>query len=304
MAGTSSRGSRLRLVRDVVVFQVKLGAEALLDITLIPVSLAAAALDFLLGNWRRPRWFHSVLRFGERCERRIDLWGVKADGNAADLEIAAVMRSIETLVRQPGSGPQKVRELTRWAAVKLAPGSARANHTSGISNGRKGQWAMPTDFIGFFAILAAARVRFVLVGGLALVLHGLDRLTADVDLVIDLSGDPARAAVQALTEAGYRPLAPVDPIALVDPEQRRQWQTVRNMQVFSFWDSSNMRPTVDIMLSPEVPFEELWAAALAMNIGGHEVRVASIEHLIRLKVAAGRPQDLADIERLRAKLQG
>jgi len=33
------------------------------------------------------------------------------------------MRSIETLVRQPGTGPQKVRELRRWAAMKLAPGS-------------------------------------------------------------------------------------------------------------------------------------------------------------------------------------
>jgi len=76
------------------------------------------------------------------------------------------------------------------------------------------------------------------------------------------------------------------------------------MQVFSFWDSSNIRPTVDIMLSPEVPLDELWAAATVMNIGGHEVRVASIEHLIRMKAAAGRPQDLADIERLRTKLKG
>lgn len=162
---------------------------------------------------------------------------------------------------------------------------------------------MPTDFIGLFALLAAAQVRFVLVGGLALVLHGLDRLTADVDLVIDLSAESARAAVQALTAAGYRPLAPVDPMALADLEQRREWQSTRNMQVFSFWDSSNTRPTVDIMLSPEVPFEDLWAAASVMNIGGHEVRVASIEHLIRMKAAAGRPQDLADIERLRAKLK-
>jgi hypothetical protein len=163
---------------------------------------------------------------------------------------------------------------------------------------------MPTDLIGLFAVLAAARIRFVLVGGLALVLHGLDRLTADVALVIDLSADAAQAAVQALSEAGYRPLAPVDPIALADPEQRREWQTVRNMQVFSFWDSSNTRPTVDIMLSPEVPFEELWATASLMRLGGHDVRVASIEHLIRMKAAAGRPQDFADIERLRAKLEG
>jgi len=159
---------------------------------------------------------------------------------------------------------------------------------------------MPTDFIGLFAVLGAAQVRYVLVGGLALVLHGLDRLTADVDVVIDLSAEPAATAVRALVGAGYRPLAPVDPLALADSEQRHQWQTARNMQVFSFWDSSNTRPTVDIMLAPVVPFEDLWAAASVMNLGGREVRVASIDHLIRMKVAAGRPQDLADIERLRA----
>jgi hypothetical protein len=162
---------------------------------------------------------------------------------------------------------------------------------------------MPTDFIGLFAILAAARVRFVLVGGLALVLHGLDRLTADVDLVIDLSAESARAAVQALTAAGYRPLAPVDPLALADPAQRLEWQSVRNMQVFSFWDSSNARPTVDVMLEPQIPFEDPWAEATLVNIGGHEIRIASIEHLIVMKEAAGRAQDLADLERLRARLQ-
>ena len=122
MTSDSKRGSRLRLVRDVIVFQVKLGMEALLDIALIPASLAAAGLDLVLGNWRRPRWFHAVLRFGERCERRIDLWGAAMiDGSDPDAEIDAVMRGIETLIRQPGTGPQKVRELRRWAATKLAP---------------------------------------------------------------------------------------------------------------------------------------------------------------------------------------
>jgi hypothetical protein len=138
MTDSPHRGSRLRLLRDVLVFQVKLGAEALLDITLIPVSLVAAGMDLLLGNWRQPRWFHAVLRFGERCERRIDLWGVKADGRAVDLEIDAVMRSIETLVRQPGTGPRKVRELRRWAAMKLAPGSDDEPQTPGRSDDAAG----------------------------------------------------------------------------------------------------------------------------------------------------------------------
>ena len=124
MTDQSDHESRWRLVRDVVVFQIKLGMEAILDLTLIPVSLAAAAMDFLLGNWRRPRWFHAVLRFGERCEHRIDLWRVATPGmDAPQSEVDAVMRSIETLIRNPRTGPDKVRELRRWAATKLAPSS-------------------------------------------------------------------------------------------------------------------------------------------------------------------------------------
>jgi hypothetical protein len=122
MTDQSDHETRWRLVRDVVVFQIKLGMEAVLDLTLIPVSLAAAGLDLLLGNWRRPRWFHAVLRFGERCEHRIDLWRVATPGvDAPQSEVDAVMRSIETLIRNPRTGPDKVRELRRWAATKLAP---------------------------------------------------------------------------------------------------------------------------------------------------------------------------------------
>jgi hypothetical protein len=122
MTDKSGHDTRWRLMRDVVVFQIKLGMEAVLDLTLIPVSLAAAALDLLLGNWRRPRWFHAVLRFGERCEHRIDLWRVATPGvDAPPSEVDAIMRSIETLVRNPRTGPDKVRELRRWAAAKLAP---------------------------------------------------------------------------------------------------------------------------------------------------------------------------------------
>jgi hypothetical protein len=124
MTDKSDKGTRWRLVRDVVVFQVKLGMEAVLDITLIPVSLAAAGLDLLLGNWRQPRWFHAVLRFGERCEHRIDLWRVATPGvDAPPSEADLVMRSIEALIRNPRTGPDKVRELRRWVAMKIAPGS-------------------------------------------------------------------------------------------------------------------------------------------------------------------------------------
>jgi hypothetical protein len=139
MAADSDRESRWKLVRDVIGFQVKLGLEALVELTLIPLSLFAAALDLLFGNWRQPRWFHAVLRFGERCERRIDLWGAgMAGANDQDSEVDAVMRGIETLMRNPRTGPQKVRELRRWAAAKLTPGGDEGPPASG-GGGNAGQ---------------------------------------------------------------------------------------------------------------------------------------------------------------------
>lgn len=123
MTSDSDRGTRWRIVRDVVVFQVKCGLEAVLDLTLIPTSLAAAGVDLLVGNWRRPRLFHAVLRFGERCEDWIDLWGVAANGMDENRPgVDAVMHNIEAVIRDPRTGPHAVRTLRRWAAMKLAGG--------------------------------------------------------------------------------------------------------------------------------------------------------------------------------------
>lgn len=123
MTEKAGRGSRWRLLRDVVVFQIKLGMEAVLDLATIPTSLAAAALDLLLGNWRRPRYFHAVLRFGERCEHWIDLWGA-ATPSAEERRpgVDALMQSVETVIRDPRTGPQSLRTLRRWAAMKLLEG--------------------------------------------------------------------------------------------------------------------------------------------------------------------------------------
>jgi hypothetical protein len=139
---------------------------------------------------------------------------------------------------------------------------------------------MPTDIQGLFAMLEAARTRYVLVGGLALVLHGIDRLTADVDLAVDLAPEEALRLVALLEQAGYRPVAPVDPKQLADPAIRAAWHRDRNMRVFSYWDSTGKRPTIDIFIASPIAFEELWQDAVRIDMGGDlTVSVASISHL-------------------------
>jgi hypothetical protein len=120
MASVSDQGTRWQLARDVVTFQVKLGLEALLDIALIPLSLAAAGLDLVLGNWRRPRLFPAVLRLGERCEDWIDLWGVATRHARHEAGVDALLQSLEAAVRDPRTGAESLRALKQWAATKLA----------------------------------------------------------------------------------------------------------------------------------------------------------------------------------------
>jgi hypothetical protein len=158
-------------------------------------------------------------------------------------------------------------------------------------------------FEPLFDALNAAEVRYVVVGGFATVLHGHARLTADIDLVVDLAPDEAKKAVETLTRLGFRARAPVDPLAFADAMVRRQWIKEKGMRVFSLWDPSNPMVEVDLFAEHPIDFEELWNHAEIIKLTRALVRIASIRDLIRLKRIAGRPQDLADIEALELILQ-
>lgn len=158
---------------------------------------------------------------------------------------------------------------------------------------------MNTVFEEVCGALNHARVRYVVVGGVAVVLHGYPRLTADLDLVVDLAPEQAAAAIDALVDLGYRPRLPVDPTDFADPDARRAWVEERNLRVFSLHDPGDPVTDVDLFAEHPIPFGELWADSVVLTVEGTDIRVASIDHLVRLKEEAGRPQDAMDIEALR-----
>jgi hypothetical protein len=153
-------------------------------------------------------------------------------------------------------------------------------------------------FEPIFSALNRAHVRYVVVGGLATVLHGFARLTADVDLVVDLEPPEATKVIDALAGLGFRPRAPVDPRGFADPTVRRDWVERKGMQVFTLIDPANPMRSVDLFAEAPIPFEELWANAEMFELSTTQVRVAAISDLIRMKRLAGRPQDAIDIEAL------
>ena len=160
---------------------------------------------------------------------------------------------------------------------------------------------MPT-WTPVFEALNRAGVRYVIVGGLAVVLHGYVRLTADVDLMVDLAAGPAREAIAALVGIGLRPALPVDPAGFADPAVRRSWRE-RNMVVFNLVDPDAGR-AVDLFVEPPIDFEDVWARSDESNYHGVPVRIASIADLIYMKRLSGRPEDLLDIAHLSAIERG
>jgi len=151
-----------------------------------------------------------------------------------------------------------------------------------------------------FQTLNAADVRYVVVGGLATVLHGYARLTADIDLVVDLAPEAAGRVIEVLVTAGFRPQVPVDPKTFADPSIRAQWAQDKHMKAFSLVDQANPMRVIDLLLKPDIPFADLWTRSREIALDTTVIRIASIDDLIELKRRAGRPQDLADIVQLEA----
>lgn len=150
-----------------------------------------------------------------------------------------------------------------------------------------------------FKALADAQAEYVVVGGLAVIMHGHLRATRDLDLVIGLQPDNCAKAMDALSGIGLRPRLPVSLADFADPAKREDWVTNRNMLVFQLWDPANPERSVDVFVREPMDFQAMRSEAVTKDLDGVPIRVASIRHLIQLKQSAGRPMDLDDIAALR-----
>lgn len=155
-------------------------------------------------------------------------------------------------------------------------------------------------FEPIFAALENGAVRYVVVGGMATVLHGYARLTADVDIIVDQDPDEARKAIRALAALGFVPRAPVNAEDYADANVRQRWLQDKGMRVLSMWDPQHPMREVDLFVENPIDFDLLYERSQIVTLTTTTVRIASIEDLIQLKRLANRPEDQRDIEALQA----
>jgi len=147
--------------------------------------------------------------------------------------------------------------------------------------------------------LQNSKVRYLVVGGLAVNLHGVPRTTQDVDLIISLDKDNVVNLCRLMKDMGYVPRLPVDPLGMADRKTLEDWTENRNLTAFSFYHREANYKVVDIVLVQPLNFNEAYQRKIVINAGDMEVCLVSLDDLIKMKIVAGRPRDLSDAEMLK-----
>ncbi|MCX5884971.1 MAG: hypothetical protein NT096_03515 [Proteobacteria bacterium] len=162
---------------------------------------------------------------------------------------------------------------------------------------------MDRSDISYFEEIAGSmnkkRVRYLVVGGVAVNLYGIERMTADLDLIVDLEESNLKKFISAMKELGYKPKVPVKAEDLISPAKRKEWIKEKGMKVFSFYHPKHPFRLIDVLIEIPVDFETAYAKRVKTKSSDVITPLASVDTLIRLKEIAGRPQDTADIYHLK-----
>lgn len=150
-----------------------------------------------------------------------------------------------------------------------------------------------------FRKLNKHRIRYLVAGGVAIVLHGVVRFTADLDLIVDLERENLIKFIRCLEDLGYRPKVPVKALEFADSRKRKEWKEKKEMKVFSFCHSKRHLDLIDVFVEEIIKFSRLEKERVVFKAKGIKIPVVSVRHLEQLKRISGRPEDLADLNSLK-----
>ncbi|MCC6607591.1 MAG: nucleotidyltransferase [Anaerolineae bacterium] len=137
---------------------------------------------------------------------------------------------------------------------------------------------------GVFASFQEHDVKYVVIGGIAAILHGVPRATFDLDILIEATSENSQRLLDALLDAG------LGTAVLTTVED------LLSHEITIFRDKIRIDVQTE---TPGIRFAEAWAKRETMNYEGQSFFVVTREDLIASKLAAGRSVDLEDVRMLR-----
>lgn len=150
------------------------------------------------------------------------------------------------------------------------------------------------------AALNQANVRYLVVGGVAVLLHGHLRPISALELVVQLEPENAGRSVAVLLALGFKTRVPVPATSFADAAARKKWVRELRLAVLPFWSPSRAGFEVGLRLEEPFDFAAAFGRAHKLPIGATFAQVPSLTDLIALQRAASQVEDVAALEALRA----
>ena len=142
----------------------------------------------------------------------------------------------------------------------------------------------------------AEQIRYLIVGAIAMNLHGAPRMTADLDILADMDRGNLSRLLETVDGLGYYPRLPMVATDLLNPENRQRWIKEKGLIAFTFAHPKLQYQEIDLLLTSPVSFDDAYADKVEMTVESVRIPVAAIWHLIDMKKQCGRAQDLSDIK--------
>ena len=152
---------------------------------------------------------------------------------------------------------------------------------------KKKQISLEGDFLDFVDLCNKHELRYLVIGGYAVSIHGYPRSTKDMDICIELSEANAEKMVLVINDFGFGSLT----------------LTKNDFLVPHYFTQLGYEPIrIDIMNDIDgVNFAEAWENKKVVRMGEIDFNFIGYNELLKVKAKAGRPQDLADIHKLKQR---
>jgi hypothetical protein len=150
-------------------------------------------------------------------------------------------------------------------------------------------------FKNLFLALNEESVKYLVAGGIAVNLYGIERATADIDIVLKVDEKNLSKFVRVAKKLGLQPRLPLALDDLINGEKRKSWIVDKDMVVYSLYDAKNPFFLLDIFVEEPFNFEEVYEKRKNIEFENTVIPLVPIKALIAMKENSDRPQDKADV---------
>jgi hypothetical protein len=150
-----------------------------------------------------------------------------------------------------------------------------------------------------FKAMNDAEIKYLVVGGVAVNLHGYRRFTADVDILLALDEPNLEKMTMVMHDMGYTERLPVALKDLANKATVEMFLQEKGMTAYTFLSARRERIDVDILAPDSLSFQEYDKQKVFLDIDEDiKVPVISVDDLINMKRVANREKDISDVRML------